>query len=60
MINRVEIETYGMSIQYSIASQIDMDLYDNIIGMLKKPRNDFMLKTIQTEVEQSIKNRYIK
>lgn len=59
MITKIEIETYGMSMQYSIASQIDMDLYDKIIDMLKKPRNDFMIKTIQNEVEQIVKKCYI-
>ena len=60
MINKVEIETYGMSMQGSIAVQIDMDLYDKIIDVLKKPRKDFLIKIIQNTVEQSIRNSYIK
>ena len=38
MINKVEIETYGMSMQGSISGQIDMDLYDKIIDVLKKTK----------------------
>ena len=33
MINKVEIETYGMCMQGSISGQIDMDLYDKIIDV---------------------------
>ena len=60
MINKVEIETYGMSMQGSIAGQIDMDLYDKIIDVLKKPRKEFLIKIVQNTVEQSIMNIYIK
>lgn len=60
MINKVEIETYGMSMQGSIAVQIDMDLYDKVIDVLKKTRKDFLIKIVQNTVEQSIRNSYIK
>jgi fructose-1-phosphate kinase PfkB-like protein len=60
MINKVEIETYGMCMQGSIAVQIDMDLYDKIIDVLKKQRKEFLIKIVQNTVEQSIMNIYIK
>ena len=60
MISKIEIESYDMSMQRSIANQLDMDLYDKIINILKKPRNDFMVKTIQNETEQIVKKCYIR
>lgn len=60
MIMKIEIETYGMSMQRSIANQLDMVLYDKIINILKTPRNDFMIKTIQNETEQIVKKCYIR
>ena len=60
MIMKIEIENYGMSMQRSIANQLDMVLYDKIINILKTPRNDFMIKTIQNETEQIVKKCYIR
>lgn len=50
----------NMNMQHSISSQVDMDLYDTIIVTLKKQRNDFLVKIVQNQVEQIVKNCYIK
>jgi len=60
MITNITIDTYNMSMQHSIATQIDMDSYDKILDTLKKPRVDFLVKIVQNEVEQVIKKCYIR
>jgi hypothetical protein len=60
MITNIKIDLNNMNMQYSISNQIDMDVYDKIIVMLKKSRSDFLVKIVQNEVEQLVKKCYIK
>jgi hypothetical protein len=60
MITNIKIDSYNIGMQYSIATQINMDVYDKIIDTLKKSRSEFLVKIVQNEVEQVVKNCYIK
>lgn len=60
MINIITLDITNMDMQYNISSRIDMDLYDIIIDNIKKSRTDFLVKILQNQVEQVVKNCYIK
>lgn len=60
MINIITLDITNMDMQYNISSRVDMDLYDIIIDNIKKSRTDFLVKIVQNQVDQVVKNCYIK
>jgi hypothetical protein len=58
MITSIKIDSYDMTIQHSISTQVDMDIYNIIVNNIKKQRTDFLVKIIQNQIEQVLKKCY--